>query len=138
MPLSKKDLATLASSNAPFEVMLQLTTNKAILEKVYKPRKHTWDWAAKNGHLNVLKWLHKHHKGDISDDTLDYAAANGHLKVVEWLHEHYHAEVSFKALELAAQHRHYEVVKFLLDKYEFTYTEAFAVLLRSCNRDYNK
>jgi len=46
--------------------------------------------AAANGHLDVLKWLHKH----CSDRTMFgmkemwFAAKGGHVDVLKWLHEH--------------------------------------------------
>jgi len=41
------------------------------------------DFAAMNGHLEVLKWLHK--IGKTSADAMDWDAKNGHLEVVKFL-----------------------------------------------------
>ena len=42
--------------------------------------------SSKNGHLEVVKYLHK--KGaDIKDDAIILASENGHLKVVKYLHK---------------------------------------------------
>ena len=42
------------------------------------------DWAAKNGHLNVLKWLGKNGVFCTERGT-NWAADSGHLKVLKWL-----------------------------------------------------
>ena len=48
----------------------------------------TMDYAAMNGHLNVVQWLHENRKSQVegcSTDAMDGAAMNGHLEVVKWL-----------------------------------------------------
>ena len=46
------------------------------------------NWAAGNGHLHVVKWLHEHRTEGCTTDAMDWAAENGHLDIVKWLHEH--------------------------------------------------
>ncbi|EGZ23321.1 hypothetical protein PHYSODRAFT_380487, partial [Phytophthora sojae] len=41
------------------------------------------DVAASNGHLDVLKWLHENRKEGCTKFTMGEAAANGHLDVVK-------------------------------------------------------
>ncbi|ETI50794.1 hypothetical protein F443_05726 [Phytophthora nicotianae P1569] len=44
------------------------------------------DGAAMNGHLNVVKWLHKNREEGCTTSAMDLAAQNGHFNVVSWLH----------------------------------------------------
>ncbi|KAL2914099.1 hypothetical protein HK105_206357 [Polyrhizophydium stewartii] len=42
-------------------------------------------YAAENGHLDVVKWLHANRTEGCSTDAIESAARNGHLAVVKWL-----------------------------------------------------
>jgi len=44
------------------------------------------DYAAKNGYLEIVKYLHKNRMGGTTD-AMDYAAENGHIETVRWLHQ---------------------------------------------------
>jgi len=44
------------------------------------------DGAATNGHLSVVKWLHKNRAEGCTTVAMDGAARNGHFRVVAWLH----------------------------------------------------
>ncbi|KAF0711671.1 Aste57867_5146 [Aphanomyces stellatus] len=46
---------------------------------------------------------------------MDDAARNGHLDVVQWLHGHSSVGCSFRAIDGAATYGHLDVVKFLLE-----------------------
>ena len=43
------------------------------------------NFAAKNGHLEVVEWLHLNRKEGCTVYAMDQAAENGHLEVVRWL-----------------------------------------------------
>ena len=45
------------------------------------------DWAALNGHLPMVQWLHQNRTEGCTTDAMDWAAMEGHLHVVQWLHE---------------------------------------------------
>ena len=49
------------------------------------------EWAASNGHLHVMKWIHSRNCMPVdAADTLVVAAVNhGHLDVVKWLHSNF-------------------------------------------------
>jgi hypothetical protein len=47
------------------------------------------DWAAENGHLQVVEWLHENRTEGCTTNAMDSATHNGHLHVVEWLHENW-------------------------------------------------
>jgi hypothetical protein len=61
--------------------------NEYAIGKLYDVDEHTWDWAAKNGHLEFVKWLHENRAEGCSTWAMDGAADNGHLEIVKWLHE---------------------------------------------------
>jgi tRNA (Thr-GGU) A37 N-methylase len=44
------------------------------------------DYAARYGHLEVVKWLHANRREGCTVHAMDYAAQHGHLELVEWLH----------------------------------------------------
>jgi len=45
------------------------------------------DYASRNGHLEVVKWLHFNRSERCTIYAMDWASENGHLGVVKWLHE---------------------------------------------------
>jgi len=45
------------------------------------------DSAARNGHLEVVKFLHENRTEGCSFAAMDLAAENGHMEVVEYLKE---------------------------------------------------
>jgi hypothetical protein len=45
------------------------------------------DWAARRGHLEVVKWLHFNRTEGCTPRALNAAAAGGHVEVIKWLHE---------------------------------------------------
>ncbi|KAG1702111.1 hypothetical protein DVH05_009903 [Phytophthora capsici] len=71
------------------------------------------DAAASNGHLEVVRWLHRHRTDGCTKRALDDAASYGHLEVVRWLHYNRTEGCSIKAMDGAATHGHLDVVKWL-------------------------
>jgi hypothetical protein len=41
------------------------------------------NYAARNGHLEVIKWLHINRSEGCTDDAINWAAAKGHLEVIK-------------------------------------------------------
>ncbi len=80
----------------------------------------TWamDWAAMNGHLEVIKWLHENREEGCTTLAMNWAASNGHLHVVEWLHENREEGCTRWAVEWAACNGHLDIVKWLHDNRE--------------------
>lgn len=90
-----------------------------------------FDIAAKRGHLNVLKFLHRidhsYKTRNTNDNSqarrqlsirctpmaMDAAAEAGHLDVVRWLHENRTEGCTTAAMDRAAANGHLEVVKWL-------------------------
>ncbi|POM58815.1 Hypothetical protein PHPALM_36489 [Phytophthora palmivora] len=71
------------------------------------------DNAAKNGYLDVVKWLHVNRTEGCTVDAMNEAAASGHLHVVRWLQQNRHEGCTAIALTRALMHAHFEVVLFL-------------------------
>ncbi|KAF0694381.1 Aste57867_14750 [Aphanomyces stellatus] len=74
------------------------------------------DFAAANGHIVVVEWLHMHRTEGCSHWALDGAARNGHLKVVHFLVNHRTEGRVGDALVHAAREGHLKVVQYLLTK----------------------
>ena len=69
--------------------------------------------AAKNGHLEVLKYLHEEAKAPWDYDTAYLAARNGHLHILEYLVERKFDKYSEFACEHAAKYGHLDCLKYL-------------------------
>ncbi|KAF1321043.1 Ankyrin repeat-containing protein, partial [Globisporangium splendens] len=46
----------------------------------------TMEYAAMDGHLDVIQWLHEKQISGPTTNVIHFAARNGHLHVVEWFH----------------------------------------------------
>jgi ankyrin repeat protein len=75
--------------------------------------KNAMDYAAGNGHLEVVKWLHTNRTEGCTKNAMDWAARNGHLEVVKWLHTNKTEGYTKNAMDWAARNGHLEVVKWL-------------------------
>ncbi|RLN87114.1 hypothetical protein BBJ28_00015808 [Nothophytophthora sp. Chile5] len=71
------------------------------------------DDAAKNGHLPIVQWLHEHRSEGCTTRAMDYAASSGHLQVVQWLHNNRSEGCTTRAMDLAAQSGHLQVLQWL-------------------------
>jgi hypothetical protein len=69
--------------------------------------------AAKNGHLDVVKWLHEHRTEGCTTVAMNYAAYKGHLHVVKWLHKNRTEGCTTYAMDLATSNGHLHIVKWL-------------------------
>ncbi|KAF0720020.1 Aste57867_628 [Aphanomyces stellatus] len=69
--------------------------------------------AARNGHVDVVTFLHEHYVNMAPEALLD-AAANGHTKVVKFILENYHEEgLDTQAMMQAVRHGRLGVIRFL-------------------------
>ena len=89
--------------------------NEYAIANLYDTEVHTWDWAAKKGHLEIVKWLHENRTEGCTTAAMNCAARNGHLEVVKWLHENRTEGCTEWAMDLAAENGHLDVVKWLND-----------------------
>ncbi|KAF0685417.1 Aste57867_22683 [Aphanomyces stellatus] len=72
-----------------------------------------WNFAARNGHAHVIRFLHDHQVDGCTSHAMDTAAANGHLPVVRFLHEFRGEGCTKDAMDLASFQGFLDVVEFL-------------------------
>ena len=70
-------------------------------------------YAAKNGHLEVLKYLHEEVKAPWDSLTARWAALNGHLHILEYLVERKFDKYSGFECQFAAEKGHLDCLKYL-------------------------
>jgi hypothetical protein len=71
-------------------------------------------YAARNGHLEVLKYLREEVKAPWGWETATRAAGNGHLHILEYLVERkYNKYYYYLACERAAENGHFDCLKYL-------------------------
>jgi len=73
----------------------------------------TCGWAAANGHLEVLKYLHEEAKARWDWRTATWAASNGHLHILEYLVERKYDQFKVHACWWAARDGHLDCLKYL-------------------------
>ena len=70
-------------------------------------------FAAENGHLECLKYLHEEVKAPWDSGTADWAAENGHLHILEYLVERKYDQFDEYACACAAEDGHLDCLKYL-------------------------
>ena len=70
-------------------------------------------WAARCGHLEVLKYLHEEVKAPWESCTSSWAAGGGNLHILEYLVERKYDQYETYACFLAAEHGHLDCLKYL-------------------------
>ena len=75
--------------------------------------KAVMDEAAKNGHLDVVKWLHTNRTEGCTEKAMNMAAENGHLDVVEFLHPNRTEGCTLEAICSAASNGRFDVALWL-------------------------
>ena len=71
------------------------------------------EYAAKNGHLEILKYLHEEAKAPWDEYTATWAAGKGQLHILEYLVERKYDEYDMLACERAAKSGHLDCLKYL-------------------------
>lgn len=97
--------------------MCEIKNDKIVSEKKVTTSNQVIVYAAMNGQLDIVKYLHENGADIEKDDNnaLEMAARNGHLDVVKYLHENGADVDKCSALEVAATHNHMDVVKYLYE-----------------------
>lgn len=72
------------------------------------------DWAAKKGHLELLKWLLANTDEGCTTYAMDFAARYGHINILEYLHREGHVCTN-AAADWAVQEGHAHVLTWLYD-----------------------
>ncbi|EFA84713.1 hypothetical protein PPL_01705 [Heterostelium album PN500] len=70
-------------------------------------------YAAINGHLDILIWLHNNRNDGCCITTLDDACRYGHTECVKWLHQNRTDLVVIDAMINAVKNGHLDIVKYL-------------------------
>ncbi len=90
------------------------------LKYLHEEVKASWDWdtadlAALNGHLHILEYLVERKFDQFCEDACAYAAENGHLDCLKYLHETAKAPWDENAVREARTNNHPECVQYCLD-----------------------
>ncbi|AJF98065.1 ankyrin repeat protein [Pandoravirus inopinatum] len=71
------------------------------------------DCAVDDGHLDIVVFLHAHHKGGCTTYAMNRAAAHGRLDLVDFLHRNRREGCTRRAMDYAAANGHFDVVVYL-------------------------
>ncbi|EFA76612.1 hypothetical protein PPL_09917 [Heterostelium album PN500] len=73
--------------------------------------------AAKNGHLEIIKFFHSDPRStnNFNEDTMHFAASKGRLEVCQFLHANRKERAGIYAIDWSAESGHYETTKYLLE-----------------------
>ncbi|OWZ04217.1 hypothetical protein PHMEG_00023914 [Phytophthora megakarya] len=71
------------------------------------------DYAAGQGHLEVVKWLSNYRQEGVTTAAMDSAVKSGCLEVVNWLHTNRFEGCTSKAMDSVAMEDHLHIVKWL-------------------------
>jgi len=98
---------TAAAFHANMEMVKYCVANKCPI------REGACVQAAKNGHLEVLKYLREEGKAPWGSATTTFAAESGHLHILEYLVERKFDKYTYLACERAAENGHLDCLKYL-------------------------
>ena len=83
------------------------------IPSTFPNNKYAMDFAARNGHLHVVQWIHNNRREGCSKSAMDGASENGHLHIVQWLHANRKEGCTRCAMDGAARNGHLHVVQWL-------------------------
>ncbi|OQR89037.1 hypothetical protein THRCLA_22758, partial [Thraustotheca clavata] len=94
------------------------------------------DYAADNGHLHIVKFLHENGCRECSTDAVDLAAGHGYIDIIKWLHQNRTEGCTSEALEEALSNDHLNIVEYLETHYNVGFSKyAMANAARKGNFD---
>jgi len=96
------------------EIASSIDISEFLFEEEQLATVQAMDFAAKNGHLEVIKFLHENRTEGCSQRAIDLAAQYGHFKVVKWLLENRMEGFSHASLDWAAGNGHLQILQFLV------------------------
>ena len=82
-------------------------------KKLFNPMIHTWEFASKYDHLDILKFLHDNRIGGCSFKAMDRAIQGGRLDIVKFFFYNRTEKCSVNAVDLASENGHFDIVEFL-------------------------
>ena len=74
------------------------------------------DWAARNGHIDIVRWLHSNRNVGCSGRAMTFAAQFGHVDVVKFLHMNRSEGDVQDAIDLAGLAGQFHIVQYLEGK----------------------
>ena len=91
-----------------------------VLKYLREEVKAPWDWgtatrAAENGHLHILEYLVERKYDEYDEFACQWAAMNGHLDCLKYLHETAKAPWDYRAVQVAHRNDHPDCLQYLLD-----------------------
>jgi len=91
-----------------------------VLKYLREEVKAPWDWrtaawAAGSGHLHILEYLVDRKYDEYDEEACEFAADGGHLDCLKYLHETAKAPWDEEAIRSAHENNHPECVQYLLD-----------------------
>ncbi|EFA79811.1 hypothetical protein PPL_06630 [Heterostelium album PN500] len=101
---------SLAALNGNLELLKLLTSQKP---NTIETNENLMDEVARDGNLEIIRFLNENTSAQCSTKAIDNASANGHLDVVQYLNFNRTEGCSHAALHLALLGNHLEVVQFL-------------------------
>ncbi len=102
-----------AAEKGNLEMVKYCVANECPIDDSYSYPRIGCAYAAKNGHLEVLKYLHEEAKAPWDFFTAAWAAEGGHLHILEYLVERKYDKYDVYACEDAADRGHLDCLKYL-------------------------
>jgi len=92
-----------------------------VLKYLHEKVKAPWDsetaaWAARNGHLHILEYLVKRKFDNYNEDACACAANGGHLECLKYLHEEVKAPWDWRSAAWAAEYGHLHILEYLVER----------------------
>jgi len=99
-----------------------------ILKYLHEEAKAPWDWvtaswAARYGHLHILEYLVERKYDEYNEGACERAAANGHLECLKYLREEAKAPWGWGTASWAAQNGHLHILEYLVERKFDKYNE---------------
>ena len=87
-----KELQNSSKIRLPIELIDQIISYTDNIELIYEfgskyIHSKLWDLAAKDGNIDIIKYLHKNDIKGCTSYTFDYAVENNNLKIIKYLHK---------------------------------------------------
>ena len=124
------------NSLARLEIVKFLVSQNAHAHGWYSNFHDPVEKAAKNGHLEIIKYFHQVWSDNFTSDVMTYAAQFGHLEIVKFLLENKFDGCTYRAIIRAANNDHYNVCEYLYKNRpqdcKFEVTDRGGVIIPSC------
>ncbi|EFA79932.1 hypothetical protein PPL_06753 [Heterostelium album PN500] len=103
----------LAASYGHLDMLMLLLSEP--YRQFYEIDNTVMEYAAGNGQLEIIRFLHENTTAQCGSDAMDFAAEMGDLDVIKFLHINRTEGCSPEAMGSAIDNKHFEVVRFLVE-----------------------